>query len=53
MVEDKNSSMRNKTDPNYKNDSEKTKREKEEKNLDSYDRVLLDTFPASDAVAKY
>ena len=38
--------------PAAKEDNKESK-DKKDKPLDKYDRILLDTFPASDAVAKY
>ena len=49
MAEEKDSSQHKKPEK-----KEKPKKEtKREKSLDSYDLILLDTFPASDSVAKY
>ena len=49
MAEEKDSSRHKKPE-----DREKPKKETNgKKDLDSYDQILLDTFPASDSVAKY
>ena len=53
MAEDKDLSQKNKTDPQKKAELKETSKDKKDKPLDKYDRILLDTFPASDAVAKY
>jgi len=53
MAEEKNSSKKNKTSHDNSNDLKKKTKENENKKLDTYDLILLDTFPASDAVAKY
>ena len=53
MAEEKNTSLNKETDYENKNESEKEKKERNYQKLDSYDQILLDTFPASDSVAKY
>ena len=51
MVEERDSSKHKK--PEIRDKPEKEVMEKKDKKLDSYDLILLDTFPASDSVAKY
>ena len=53
MAEGKYSSKKNKKTHENSNDLKKKTKENENKKLDRYDLILLDTFPASDAVAKY
>lgn len=49
----KGSSQNNKTDSEKKAEINNTSKDKTDKTLDKYDKILLDTFPASDAGAKY
>ena len=51
MAEEKDSSQHKK--PENGDKSEKEAKGNKDKKLDSYDLILLDTFPASDSVAKY
>ena len=51
MAEEKDSSQHKKSENIDK--PEKEAKGKKDKKLDSYDQILLDTFPASDSVAKY
>ncbi|MGI9535245.1 MAG: hypothetical protein ACR2NW_09875 [Thermodesulfobacteriota bacterium] len=53
MAEEKHSSQNEKPKAENKHHIEKKTKEKKNKKLDSYDLILLDTFPASDSVAKY
>ena len=53
MAEEKPSSQNKKTEPEIKGQPEKKTKGKKGEKLDKYDLILLDTFPASDAVAKY
>ena len=53
MAGEESSSKIDKSSNKRKGDLKKKAKDDEKEKLDSYDRVLLDTFPASDAVAKY